>query len=141
MTKEQGPESAAIANSRIAPYRRVRLEKGEPAGDWSAWMASGWDLVCCNCDALLGHLFIPFSGGFILAGSSSTLDPRLVERPGREKVTGLGLRRYGPPTRVHARGRTPRLDSATRSEIRVHGSFWVYCYHCNTGQAMEPDHR
>jgi len=141
MTKERRAENADIANSRAALYRRVKLEKGEPEGDWSAWMASGWDLVCCNCEALLGHLFIPFSGGFILAGSSSRLDPRLVERPGPEKVTGLGLRRYGPPTRVHAKGKTPRSGSATRSEIGVHGAFWVYCYRCNSGQAVEPEFR
>lgn len=141
MTEARGPASADTPNSRDAPYRRVTMRKVGPEDDWSVWMAAGWDFACCSCDALLGHLFIPFSGGFILAGSSAALDRRLVERPGPETATGLGLRRYGPPTRVHAKGKTPRADGATRSEIRVHGSFWVYCYRCNTGQVVEPEFR
>jgi len=141
MVEQRGPASVDVENSPGAVYRRVTMRKVGPEGDWSSWMAAGWDFHCCGCDALLGHLSMPFSGGFILAGSSSTLDQRLVERPGPERVTGLTLRRYGPPTRVHAKGKTPRADGATRPEIRVHGSFWVYCYECNTGQAVEPEHR
>lgn len=141
VTDEPRPESADGANSGAVPYRRVTMRKVGPEDDWSAWMAAGWDLHCCGCDALLGHLFVPFSGGYILEGSSSRLDPRLVERPGPEKVTGLGLRRYGLPTRVRAGGRTPRSNRAAGTEIQVHGRFWVYCHRCNTGQAVEPAFR
>ena len=81
---------------------------------------------------------MPFSGGYILAGSTSHLDSRLVERDGPEQVTGRHLRRFGPPTRGFAKGKGQRLPSDERPGIDVHGDFWVYCYACNTGQAVEP---
>ena len=120
-----------------APYRQIVIGPWPAGVDFWTAIAAGFDLRCCKCDAVLGSLFMPFSGGFFLAGSSARLDPRLVERDGPEKQTGF--RRYGPPSRVFAKGKRRRSASAYRPELRVHGSFWVYCYSCNTGQAVEPE--
>lgn len=141
MAGDRGPADSDLADGGSVPYRRVRLEKGERAGDFSEWMAAGWRIVCSACDADLGHLFIPFSGGFIISGSTARLDPRLVERSGRETRTGHQYRRYGPPGRVFAKGKDPRSALEARRELTVNGPCWLYCYACNTGQALEPDHR
>lgn len=130
--------SSDIPAKGTATYRQVVI-RGRLAEGTDIWAVTGagWDLLCCNCAAVLGRLSIPFSGGYILAGNSSHLDPRLVERDGPEKQTGF--RRYGPPTRVHAKGKTQRSASAARPGLGLHGSFWVYCHRCNTGQAVEPE--
>jgi hypothetical protein len=135
------------------PYRRVTMRKGEPGEDWSAWMAAGWELLCSECGRVFGRLFMPFSGGYILAGSVSRLDGRLVERPGPETKTGHGYRRYGLPQRGYTKRpfsvptadgevaalRRHRSDKASGSELVINGAFWVYCPECNTGQAVEPE--
>ena len=119
-------------------YRQIVMRSRLPEGsDIWAITGAGWDLLRCSCAADLGRLSLPFSGGYILAGSTTRLDSRLVERDGQEKRTGL--RRYGPPTRVHAKGKTQRSATLTRLQLALHGSFWVYCYRCNTGQAVEPE--
>lgn len=127
-----------MAAERDTAYRLVRLRLRDRGPDLWASVAAGWDLACSMCGAVNGRLFMPFSGGFILAGSTSHLDRRVVERSGPENVTGHRYRRYGPPTRVFAEGRTER-DIAGRPELVVHGPFWLYCHACNAGQAVEPD--
>jgi len=126
--------------SNPASYRLAKLEPRWSGDDFWARVASGWNLECCACGAVLGRLFLPFSGGFFLAGSSSHLDSRVVERTGRETRTGHRYRRFGPPWRVFAKGKPPRSAVETRPEVLVHGPFWVYCYACNTGQAVEYAH-
>jgi hypothetical protein len=130
--------SRASPDPDAAPYRHVVARPRRADGDIWAVIAAGWDLLCCNCEAVLGRLFIPFSGGYILHGSTTSLDPRLVERPGRESQTGQGLRRYGPPTRVFARGKRQRSARASRPGLVVNGSFWLNCFRCNAGQGVEP---
>ena len=138
MSQDEGPDGRGLARGGRS-YRRVVPRLRAPEGDdvW-AIVGAGWDLLCCQCEALLGRLTMPFSGGYFLAGSNSRLDTRLVERVGREDHTGLNLRRYGPPTRVFTKRKGQRSPSEARLGIGVHGDFWVYCYACNTGQAVEP---
>lgn len=140
MSQDLGPESPGTTDNAAASYRRVVTRPRAPEGDdiW-AIVGAGWDLVCCECETVLGRLTMPFSGGYFLAGSSSHLDSRLVERDGPERYTGRKLRRFGLPTRVFAKGKGQRSPSEARPGINVHGQFWVYCYACNTGQAVEPE--
>jgi hypothetical protein len=79
-----------MSSSVTPPYRCATLRREQHGESWSAWLSAGWELVCGSCAAVIGRLFMPFSGGHILAGSSSTLDPRIVERDGPETVTGHG---------------------------------------------------
>jgi hypothetical protein len=128
-----------MSSSESTPYPSVRYEKPPREGDWDAWIAAGWTITCYACRARLGRLFIPFSGGYILIGSRTHLDSRLVERPTPETRTGNAYRRYGPPTRTFAKGRRARLAVDQRPGLTINGPFWVHCYACNAGQAMEPD--
>jgi hypothetical protein len=118
--------------------RVVTRPRAWDSDDFLVNVHAGWDVLCCQCDRALGRLWMPFSGGFHLAGSTTHLDPRLVERDGPEHHTGRNLRRYGPPTRVYAKGKGQRSANEARPGIDVHGEFWVYCFACNTGQAVEP---
>jgi hypothetical protein len=122
------------------PFRRVTFRVREVEGSFETKMAAGWDILCSACrQTVLGRLWMPFSGGHILAGSSSTLDPRLVERDGPEHLTGQKLRRYGPPTNLYGRPRGRRMMRSSGTQLSLNGSFWVYCFECNTGQAVEPE--
>jgi hypothetical protein len=121
-------------------YRRAVMRPRPPIrDDFAAIVGAGWDLVCCECDAVLGRLFVPFSGGLILHGSTSHLDPRLVERERRETQTGKSLRRYGPPSRVYEKGKGQRAALTNRAGLSINGPIWLYCYSCNTGQAVEAE--
>lgn len=133
MRENEGPSSDST------PYPMVTFEKPPAEGDWAAWMAAGWGINCYSCEARLGRLFIPFSGGFIISGSTAHLDTRLVERPTPETRTGHSYRRYGPPTRTFAKGKRARLAVEQRPGLAINGPFWVHCYACNAGQAMEPE--
>jgi hypothetical protein len=96
-------------------------------------------MFCYSCEARLGRLFIPFSGGYILSGSTAHLDSRLVERSPLEQQTGHSYRRYGPPVRMFGKGKRSRLAFDDRPSLTVNGSFWINCYACNAGQALEPE--
>lgn len=140
MSRDDGPVGPIEVDSDAAPYRRVvtRLRPWDSDDFWVN-VNAGWDLLCCQCEAVLGRLTMPNSGGYFLAGSNSHLDSRIVERDGPEHYTGRGLRRYGPPTRVFAKRKGQRSSSGARQGIDIHGDFWVYCYACNAGQAVEPE--
>jgi hypothetical protein len=127
------------SSSNAAPYRTVSLEKPPQEGDLWAWVAAGWGIACSACGATLGRLFIPFSGGYILSGSTSRLDSRLVERPTPETKSGHSYRRYGPPVRTFGKGKRARLAFDDRPGLSINGPFWVNCYACNVGQALEPE--
>jgi hypothetical protein len=131
------PEQS-LASAPIAYRRVVTRQRAWDSDEFLVNVHAGWDLLCCQCEAVVGRLWMPFSGGYHIAGSSSQLDPRLVERDGPEQYTGRNMRRYGPPTRVFAKGKGQRSPSEARPGIGIHGEFWVYCYACNTGQAVEP---
>jgi hypothetical protein len=130
--------NTGMSGDDLAPYPTVRLESPPQEGDLWAWVAAGWKIFCYSCDARLGRLYIPFSGGYILSGSTAHLDSRLVERPTPETQTGHGYRRYGPPVRTFGRGKHARLAFEDRPSLSINGPFWINCYACNRGQAMEP---
>jgi hypothetical protein len=128
-----------ISSGDSTPYPSVRLEKPPLEGDWNVWIAAGWTMTCYACEARLGRLFIPHSGGYIISGSNAHLDPRLVERPSPETRTGHSYRRYGPPIRSFTKGKRARQAPEQRPGLEISGPFWVHCFACNAGQALEPN--
>lgn len=121
------------------PYRRVTFRELAPEAAFETRMTAGWEIRCSHCHTVLGRLWMPFSGGYILGGTNIHLDPRLVERDGPEQHTGRQLPRYGPPTRVFAKGKGQRTAADGRQGITVHGACWVHCFECNAGQAIDPE--